>query len=509
MIFLLVAVGTLGLGAGACVYAGLAGRDWRTKLAAAALPMTGMMFLLQCAGSILLIPQISWNDPRLARTVSLLYGYHLYYGREADGPIIGTLHNPLSQLIYLAIGWLDEPVMAILAGSCLSFLFVFAPLVWLHVSGKRLWPLYALLACGLVMQQNAGMRYSTFSIHTDAAALGFATLAAGIFHKLGDAKSRWANAGSALCAVLSVWCKQTMIMAPLALLAFVWLAYGARRALVYIASLAMAGMVVSAAMLAIFWPPQAMLFNTLTMAGGLPEKSDGNTSMLGWFEVIKADCPYATIPLLFLVLNLALACQGSWREVFARNRWLAFALIGLLMLPVSIVASRTMGGYTNHYSLFSYFLLVGATLGMCEAFDRDAISRAAKIFAVILIILNLDLTAFSTAASALARLDNSPSQIAYRYSQHHPGKAYFPWNPLAVLLSESKLYHFDYALFDREMRGLALSESQLKRNLPDAPQLIAIPPNDFLRSAAVIQMIKGKARVNEPGLDGWQVYRLR
>jgi hypothetical protein len=452
------------------------------------------------------MPFFWWNDARLARTVGLLHNYQLYYTRDATAPIIGTLHNPISQLLYLVIAWLDEPTVALLAGSCLSCLFVFGPLAWLHLSGRErnltalLRPCYALLAAGLVIQQNAGMRYSTFNIHTDAAALGFATVAAGILYRSAGTHSYRPLVLSALFAALSVWSKQTMGLLLVALLAFVWFADGFARARRYAICLAIAGAAVSTIVFAIFWPPEAMIFNVLTLAGDRPLKSAaGNNSVLAWFQILKSDSLLASIPALFFVLNLASNPIARWRELVRKNRWVLFTLIGLVMLPVSIVASRTVGGDVNHLSLVSYFLLVSATL---------AATNAARTFIVILIVLNLDPSAAATAVRAYRGLRANPSEAAYRYNLQHPGKAYFPWNPLAALLTEGELYHFDYAIFDREVRGYALTRAQLFSSLPPNPEFIAIPPGERLRSAAILNLISGKPKVAEPGLENWTVYKL-
>jgi hypothetical protein len=197
--------------------------------------------------------------------------------------------------------------------------------------------------------------------------------------------------------------------------------------------------------------------------------------------------------------------------MFTRNRWLVFTLIGLVMLPVSIVASRTSGADVNHYGLFSYFLLVSATLAMGDAAlsGTDAfLTKVSKIFIVILVALNVDLQAFRVALGAYAHLDSNPAQKVYQYSLNHPGRAYFPWNPLAVLLGEGKLYHFDYSLYDREVRGYPVSPAQMLANIPANPKLVAIPPNEVAGSAALLNLINGKPRVNEPGLENWTVYQI-
>lgn len=209
-ILLFAPVFLTGIGAGVWVFRRLSGRERSLRWLAAAFPVVFLCFVIQMATSILRTPFFVWNDIRLARTVALLHAYRLYSGPDASSPIIGTLHVPLSHLLYLPVGMIKDPTLAILAGSGVSCLLVFGPLTWLHLQGRGaslrvlLLSSYALLACGFVIQQNPGMRYCAFNIHTDAAALGFATLAAGILYRSVDQRSSKPLMLSAVLAVLSV-----------------------------------------------------------------------------------------------------------------------------------------------------------------------------------------------------------------------------------------------------------------------------------------------------------------
>jgi hypothetical protein len=67
---------------------------------------------------------------------------------------------------------------------------------------------------------------------------------------------------------------------------------------------------------------------------------------------------------------------------------------------------------------------------------------------------------------------NDP-QLAYDFAVQHPGEVYYPWQPLATLLAEGRLYHFDYALMDRFIGGYEPTPEHLRANLPPRMRWIA------------------------------------
>jgi hypothetical protein len=102
----------------------------------------------------------------------------------------------------------------------------------------------------------------------------------------------------------------------------------------------------------------------------------------------------------------------------------------------------------------------------------------------------------------------SATQVAYNYERQHPGRAYFPVNPLAALLAEGRLTHLDAALFDRELAGFPINAEQFAAGLPSGYQLVAYPPGHAPRAAVLRELLKDKPLVEEPGLEGWSVYSI-
>ena len=64
-----------------------------------------------------------------------------------------------------------------------------------------------------------------------------------------------------------------------------------------------------------------------------------------------------------------------------------------------------------------------------------------------------------------ATWDNN-EQLAYEFALRHPGEACFPWQPLASLLAEGRLYHFEYGMFDRFLAGYDPTSEHVRADVP-------------------------------------------
>jgi hypothetical protein len=74
-------------------------------------------------------------------------------------------------------------------------------------------------------------------------------------------------------------------------------------------------------------------------------------------------------------------------------------------------------------------------------------------------------------ARAPGRQNNN--QVAYDFAMRHPGEAYFPWQPLASLLAEGRLYHFEYGVVDRYLAGYEPTPEHLRADAPPRLRWIA------------------------------------
>ena len=78
-----------------------------------ALPLLLLIFAADLLDGVVRGPQWMWNESRLASAFSLAYGYSLYPGEHALGPVIGTLHLPLGYVVYAGLAVLKDPLAAL------------------------------------------------------------------------------------------------------------------------------------------------------------------------------------------------------------------------------------------------------------------------------------------------------------------------------------------------------------------------------------------------------------
>lgn len=463
------------------------------------------------AGVLASVANWYWNDARLARGISLWYGYRLYPGRDSIKPIIGTMQGPLPHLLYACLAFLKDPTLLLVAACTLSCLLYFGSVLWVHFRGGRsVASEYGFFACSALLLASPGARYAAATVHVDALALCCTVLAAGIL--LGEEPPGFpALAASAVLAMLAVASKQTMAPVAVALPCFVLMADGKRAFTRYVAVQIAASVAIFGAMLALFRPPRDLLFNTFTLALGQPRTPSVPSRMMDALLRIRGELAAAAAPLLLLMAVIALN-PGNIREKVGNHRWLVFLLMAALQLPIEVRAWSTDGGDVNHLGVVTLFVALATTLGLVELWSMDSHGPYAWTGLVTRLLLIGILLVYVPFPAEIFRdlrlMRTSTTQVAYDYEHRHPGRAYFPVNPLAVLLAEGTLTHLDDALWDRELAGFLISPEQLAAGLPSSYELVAYPPIAEPHAAILRRLVQDKPRVEEPGLKGWRVYRV-
>ncbi|HVT90210.1 MAG TPA: hypothetical protein VHD56_15265 [Tepidisphaeraceae bacterium] len=95
--------------------------------------------------------------------------------------------------------------------------------------------------------------------------------------------------------------------------------------------------------------------------------------------------------------------------------------------------------------------------------------------------------------------------MAYQFSLENPEKAYFPWNPLATLMSDNRYYVFDYGAVDLFMAGDFISDQRLRQYTPADMQYVIYPA--YWESESMHRRLSNYSRrVALPQLPGWNVY---
>jgi hypothetical protein len=98
---------------------------------------------------------------------------------------------------------------------------------------------------------------------------------------------------------------------------------------------------------------------------------------------------------------------------------------------------------------------------------------------------------------------------AFDFASHHRDEVYFPYDPLSTLLTDGKLYHFDYGLFDRRLAGFEVSEDVFRAHLPSHMRYVMYPrwvaaadtPRESVRRLPEFSSI-----VRLRGFEDWDVY---
>lgn len=471
----------------------------------------------QAGDGILNAPSFVWNEVRLARSMALLHGIGLYPGRDTTGPVIGTLHTPVSHCLYLAVAGLHDPTYSLLAGSLLSMLLIFVPISWVLLRASKgnrdrlLGAAAAFLYCGFLIMQAPGTFQIASMIHTDAAALAFATLACGVFcnpRQPITAPQAWL---AGVACVLAVGSKQTMAPMVLALALFLAVTAGARLLAHFGAAVLVGGAVLLAAILALV-PAQAFLFNTVTMAAHRPLKQGYIELLVMFYRAGKQDALPALFPMLLLAGGQWIAAERNpgLRDFIRANRWLAFALAGAALIPGTLMALVTVGADVNHLGLALYFLFVAAGLAIERYLAHPGNSwlrGTAWMCATLGILVSIAPGTLLSLPSRLRGLHRNAAELALHYELQHPGRAYFPCDPMATLLANGRVYHVDYSLYDREIAGCPLTAHQYEAGLPPGFTVVAIPPGERPESSALRDMLKRCERDDDIELPGWTVYK--
>ena len=492
------------------------------------IPVSAAFLLIETAAGVLGAPYWIWNDVRLARGIAWAQGYKLYYD-EHSGPVIGTMHAPLGYMLYASLAFLRSPTALLMAASVVSAILVFGPVAWIFLktpwrggeTGREIgreswmWRTFIFLGCALMLFRSSGVIYSAFKVHSDAAALGFAAAAAGVLRRMDKHRPLNAFLLSAALACLSVWSKQTLAPLLPALSLFVWMTDGFRQFAKYVLCLLGTGLTISLFLLAVLWPPAAMWFNTVVVPAsqpyGKPEQLVRSLSLLASESLL----PAAVV--VFLVLYAVFfdeAVPRGFRSLLATNRWLIFTAVAVAMTPAFLAGSIKVGGDVNHISLIAYFVGISASAGLADRWTGErqrnqSLSNAVKILATLLILAGLarmPLTLFGLLDGRDSAAN--PTQEAYNYEKAHPGVAYFPLNPLAVLLASERLTHCDCALVDRELAGFGIGVEQFRQHVPKDFRIVAFPPGERPVSAILTAELRGFTETAGTGeLAGWTVFQ--
>ncbi|HEY1794217.1 MAG TPA: hypothetical protein VGG34_14975 [Opitutaceae bacterium] len=430
--------------------------------AVAALPL-GVLVLVGLSVWIKSDVQRAWSAARLAPALGILRGYPLYSPAD-HGPINGWLYGPVSAILWLPAAIARNALNALRIAESINLLVLSIPLLaaCLLAAGPGLSRRAAAAWCAVGGSSVLLLFYPTWYmvavLSSDAAAVGFGVLACALL-SAGSA-TRGRLAACAGLTALAIWSKQ--VEAPLALAQLVWLAMAGRRqdALRYLGWLAAWGAGLAALFVA-FFGFQNMYFNMWVIptsqyfAGGAGDFADRTLMLLA-----------STLPATALALWV-------WRQ----RKGAPFPILlvaALVLLPGCVLTSLKVGADTNSIHSY-YYLIAAAACAIAELAGRRPGRTALPAAIAALAFLAAGGMRAEERMAGPAPLRWANNEAAYQFALAHPGRSYFPADPLATLLADGKFYHMEYGILDRVYAGRRPGPEQLAEGLPPGLQYIVYP----------------------------------
>jgi hypothetical protein len=452
---------------------------WPEAAAGALIPVLLCALAYCYVATLQLNTRWGWSADRLAPTIGLFHGYPLYSPID-KGPINGWLHGPLAPILWSPAALADSPQPALAIAAAINLVFMLSPLLYASVrfsAGSILPGMSGFVygAAGLLLVYPTWYMASVLCSDAIAVALGLGSC---LVLMGGAPPGARRLVLAALLGVLAAWTKQTE--APLVVAQLGWLAcvHGWRTSLRYGALFA-AVMAVAAGAVFGLMQPRDVILNMWTIPSS--QKLTGSWAA-AWTETadfLRYTLGFSVPCLLVLLPGARSAPSGRPGPGIAQAVALPISA-ALVMLPLGVMAAMKVGGDRN--SIHSVYYLAGAAIVAIAHVWSPSPPRAGVLRGAAL------LACSAAAVIALRLMADYPSmsmvpprclsQQAWIFSRQHPGQTYFAQDPLATVMAEGRMYHFDYAVLDREHAGIVTSAKHIREGLPEAPLAVVYPRTD-------------------------------
>ncbi|MEZ4750056.1 MAG: hypothetical protein R3B54_05350 [Bdellovibrionota bacterium] len=407
-----------------------------------------------------------WSLVRSTATMVLNYALPWYYNLN-QGPVVTQLYAPLSFLSFFPLVLFQKPYDIFLAGTLIAACLCFLPLGYLLYLSFRERKADAIVCFAICLVGSIALRplrYSFFSIHADAPATLFMLLAIGF--------ATFKNKPglllfSSLCAVCAPLAKQTFVWLPLGVLWWVQYSSGWKTTVRYARALVFSSALLGVLFIAIYGF-EPLLANLVLIPGKHP------------FRQVEWRPTMAFILLACVLVSfLAILSRGFAKRTQTLNQIAMLCLFcSIASLPLNIYSTCKVYGDVNNLSSTYVLSLVGILLLLPE---RLATWRALenkqlilRLGAFVLLSPGFLLWTKPSGWEDDTRTRFSAIESASQYIRRHPGEYYFPNSPLIHLLSESKLYHFEPGLKERETYSIygQIPDNQLYNFIPERTRCV-------------------------------------
>lgn len=489
-----LAAGWAGWRWGARLFPSPAWRTWSRVF------LGGLLLLISfdALREVMASPSNNWNGPRLTPSFTLVSSYHSYYGPDA-GPVSGNIYGPGLAIAYLPCVICSTPESAIRWGGVLSALWLFLPALLLlrrfanaQASDAGRWLLLTLGFYWLVTNP-FWLRQVAFNVHADAPAIGLGLCACLFALRFAETSKTADLVLTALFTHSSVATKQTMLPLLVAIPAWLWLRGQRPQALKLLCVSAVVGVALWLVIaLAYGWP--AVWFNLVYIPGHHPWYE--TVGRFSWVSNVHSGHRLAVLGeafvdyvlsngWLWLVLLLAAIvgrkCLTLRRPDFKSPASLLL-LAGVLLVPMSLLGRVKVGGDYNAFSYSAVFLSLAAVMLLYSAITRlpstinFSLSPSSHRLILLATVAVFALSLVNGARSLLTteRETVCREQQAFEAMRSKPETVYFPWQPLAGLMAEGKLYHFSYGVYDRWLAGRPITPEHFQAHLPAHMEAVGV-----------------------------------
>jgi hypothetical protein len=352
------------------------------------------------------------------------------------------------------------------------------------------------------------LHYSGFRIHVDAPALGFAGLSCLMIlsgtrrQSVGMRPLTWMAVAGVL-ATLAVFSKQTLAPVLPALVVYVCVSQGLHAGVRFAAVLA----VVLGFFTGLFgWAFgfRELAFHAFVVPGSHPLVAPSHR-VIG--ALIRACLPFASVPIALWIAEARLTSRppgiGISRSRWPSEPWFLFGLVALSCVPTAMLGYAKQGGAANHWSLPQYFLLLACLSVIRPILHAGGTSARVAYAQSFLLSTTLFLAIYAAMIdiplAAQKKISPNRTGAVFDYCRKNPGQVYFAWHPAAVLVAEGKLYHFYYALFDRDLAGYPITPDHFAAHVPAHATMVMV--EDPLNEEFLERTFEGyHRRTEEPAL---------
>lgn len=506
----------------------------------------GSWVLITQYGFLLWAPHSFWNFARIWPIKLLLAGEPLYSGANA-GIVNGNLYGPYAHYFYLPALLANDIDVQVMLGSALSTLILLIPSMLIigefitEPKNKRITLAAGTIFFLLIVQSSEPLRQVFRNIHADAPAIGISALALYFINRHLRNNDNVSLYAACALAATAVWTKQIAVPVVVLIPIIMWRLkslQSGRKTLNHMISIGLAVSVVtllicrqfSEVYLNIWKIPGSHPWFTTLFENNFPKivSSPGKLGMK--LQVLVEACAEITIHsiVIFAILFIFGLVVKKLKAVnfseFTGKNLLSVIWLGLLFLPMGLLGRVKVGGDLNPFGFPLYFFALVCSIlfvitlqkiGEISIFPN--LTKSIKHLTFLALIILTGLTATWISAKRLNQavkwktIPKWSEDEAVAYLKSHD-KCYFPWNPVAHLEAKKQAVHFQYAIYDRDLAGLPITQEHYALGLPPSTAYVVIP-NHPMRIYPTMVTLTNRFQIIAPpdkdSFEGWLIYQVR